>query len=219
MFATGYPFYGQDVGVLVFSTVTPRAPGDAGNAASFSYPVRYEVVQGGFADLVEGGPVIKANLLTAGQNLVKAGIKAELGIPFAGSSLCQIPMIWQLIGRSGSIGVITGHSGLLKETHLRASGWTEDIRLSIQGMQDEAHFDEIVIRGGLALDVDRMRGDVLAAGEKLRAKTPDLRAVIFECSNLSTYSADLAEALGVPVFDTLSAANLLAYAVRPPRYL
>ena len=86
-------------------------------------------------------------------------------------------------------------------------------------MQDEAHFDEIVIRGGLALDVDRMRGDVLAAGEKLRAKTPDLRAVIFECSNLATYSADLAEALGVPVFDTLSAANLLAYAVHPPRYL
>ena len=154
MFATGYPFYGQDVGVLVFSTVTPRAPGDAGNAASFSYPVRYEVVQGGFADLVEGGPAIKANLLAAGQNLVKAGIKAivgdcgmmslyqdclgaELGIPFAGSSLCQIPMIWQLIGRSGSIGVITGHSGLLKETHLRASGWTEDIRLSIQGMQEQ----------------------------------------------------------------------------------
>ena len=175
MFPTGHPFYGQDVGVLVFSTVTPRAPGDAGNAASFSYPVRYEVVQGGFADLVEGGPAIKANLLAAGQNLVNAGIKAivgdcdmmslyqdclgaELGIPFAGSSLCQIPMIWQLIGRSGSIGVITGHSGLLKEAHLRASGWTEDIRLSIQGMQDEAHFDEIVIRGGLALDVDRMRG-------------------------------------------------------------
>ena len=30
---------------------------------------------------------------------------------------------------------------------------------------------------------------------------------------------NLAEALGVPVFDTISAANLLAYAVRPPRYL
>ena len=33
--------------------MTPRAPGDAGNAASFSYPVRYEVVQGGLADLVD----------------------------------------------------------------------------------------------------------------------------------------------------------------------
>ena len=236
MYPTGHPFYGQDVGILVFSTVTPRAPGDAGNAASFSYPVRYQVVQGGFADLVEGGDEIKKNLLEAGQALVRDGIKAivgdcgmmslyqdclgaELGVPFAGSSLCQIPMIWQLIGRQGSIGIITGHSGLLKQTHLRASGWTDEIRLSIQGMQDEPHFDEIVIKGGLGLDTGRMLADVLAAGEKLRAKTPDLRAVIFECSNLATYSADLAGLLGVPVFDTLSAANLLAYAVRPPRYI
>ncbi len=37
---TGYPFYGQSVGILVFSTVTPRVAGDAGNAASFRYPVR-----------------------------------------------------------------------------------------------------------------------------------------------------------------------------------
>lgn len=236
VYRTGYPFYGQDVGVLVFSTVTPRAPGDAGNVASFSYPVRYEVVQGGFADLIEGGAEIKANLLAAGQNLTRAGIRAiigdcgmmslyqdclgaELGIPFAGSSLCQIPMIWQLLGRQGSIGIITGNSEMLKEAHLRASGWTDGIGLSIQGMQDEAHFNEIVIQGGLALDVDRMRADVLNAGRKLKEKTPDLRALIFECSNLATYSAYLAEVLDVPVFDILSAANLLAYAVHPPRYL
>lgn len=233
---TGHPFYGQHVGVLVFSTVTPRAPGDAGNAASFSYPVRYEVVQGGFADLIEGGPEIKANLLQAGQELVRAGVRAivgdcgmmslyqdclgaELGVLFAGSSLCQIPLIWELLGRQGRIGIITGHSELLRETHLRSSGWRDDIRLSIQGMQDEPHFNEIVIRGGLSMDIDRMRADVLNAGRKLREKTPDLRAVIFECSNLATYSADLAEALDVPVFDTISAANMLAYAVQPPRYL
>ncbi len=236
MFAAGYPFYGQDVGILVFSTVTPRPPGDAGNAASFSYPVLYEVVSGGFADLVEGGSSIQENLLAAGRELVKKGVRAivgdcglmslyqgclgaELKVPFAGSSLCQIPMIWELIGRSGSIGIITGHSDLLKETHLRASGWRNDIQLSIQGMQDEPHFNEIVIQGGLALDVDQMRADVLAAGEKLRSKTPDLRAVILECSNLSTYSADLAGTLNIPVFDTMSAANMLAYAVHPPRYL
>jgi hypothetical protein len=43
--------------------------------------------------------------------------------------------------------------------------------------------------------------------------------VIFECSNLATYSADLCELLGVPVFDTISTANLLSYAANPPRYL
>lgn len=233
---TGHPFYGQNVGILVFSTVTPRVPGDAGHAASFSYPVRYEVVPGGFADLIEGGPKIKADLLAAGRRLVDAGIRAivgdcgmmslyqdclgaELGVLFAGSSLCQIPMIWQMIGRRGEIGIITGHSELLGERHLRASGWTEEIPLVIQGMQDEAHFSEIVIHGGLGLDADRMRGDVLAAGEKLRQKSRNLRAVIFECSNLASYSADLGELLEVPVFDTLSAANLAAYAVNPPRYL
>lgn len=233
---TGYPFYGQHVGVLVFSTVTARVPGDAGNAGSFSYPVRYEVVKGGFADLIEGGPEIKANILAAGRRLTDLGIRAivgdcgmmslyqdclgaELGVLFAGSSLCQIPLVWQLIGRQGSIGILTGHSELLGQRHLRSSGWTDDIRLSIQGMQDENHFNEIVIQGGLHLNVDRMLADVLSAGKKLKEKTPDLRAVIIECSNLATYSADLMELLEVPVFDTISAANTLAYGVNPPRYL
>lgn len=194
------------------------------------------MVQGGFADLIEGGPQIKENLLAAGRRLTSLGIRAivgdcgmmslyqdclgaELGVLFAGSSLCQIPTIWQLIGRQGEIGIITGHSELLGQKHLRSSGWTDDIPLVIQGMQDEAHFSEIVIHGGLALDVDRMRGDVLSAGEKLRQKAKDLRAVIFECSNLATYSADLHELLGVPVLDTISAANLLAYGTAPPKYL
>ena len=39
------------------------------------------------------------------------------------------------------------------------------------------------------------------------------------CSNLATYSADLHELLGGPVFDTISAANLLAYGAAPPKYL
>lgn len=232
---TGHPYYGQRVGVLVFSTLTPRISGDAGHAATFSYPVRYEVVQGGFADLIEGGEAIKQNLLNAGQNLKKAGISgilgdcgmmslyqdwlgAQLGLPFVGSSLCQIPTVWQMIGKNGSIGILTGHSGLLGERHLRASGWTEEIRLSVQGLQDEAHFNEIVIQGGLDLKVDQMQKDVLHAARALRDKTPDLRAVIIECSNLATYSRRIRQECGVPVFDTISAANLLAYAVQPPLY-
>ena len=61
-------------------------------------------------------------------------IGAEIGIPFIGSSLTQIPMVWQLIGRSGTIGILTGHSELLSEKHLLASGWSKEIPLSIQGL-------------------------------------------------------------------------------------
>ena len=233
---TGHHFYGQAVGVLVFSTVTPRIPGDAGHAGSYRYPVRYEVVRGGFADLIEGGDAIRENILAACRSLTAQGIRgilgdcgmmslyqdcigAEAGVPFVGSSLCQIPTVWQMVGRQGKIGVLTGHSGLLGERHLRSSGWNDGIGLSVQGLQDEAHFREIVIEGGLALDVARMRADVLNAARKLKEKTPDLRAVIIECSNLATYARELSELLEVPIFDTLSAANLLAYSVAPPTYL
>ena len=232
---TGQACYGQKVGILVFSTKTPRIPGDAGHGGSFPYQVRYEIVEGGFADLITGSAGIKDAILKAGQNLTRLGIRAiigdcgmmslyqdclgkELGVLFAGSSLCLIPTVWQLIGRHGTIGIITGHSKLLGRQHLKHSGWDEDMDISIQGMEDQKHFREIVIEGGLHLNREAMLKDVLEAGKKLREKTPGLRAVIFECSNLATYSSALAEELELPVFDTISAANLLEYGVHPPRY-
>ena len=232
---SGYPFYGQYVGVLVFSGMTPRIPGDAGHAQTFSYPVRYEVVEGGFAQLLDYNDAVKQNILRGCENLKKAGIRgilgdcgmmslyqdclgAETGIPFLGSSLCQIPMIWQLIGRSGRIGVLTGHSGMLSKKHLSASGWTPEIPLVIQGLQDEPHFYETVICGGMNLDPEKMERDVLHAAACLKEQAPDLRAVVIECSNLPTYSRAVSEQTGLPVFDTMSAANLLAYAVHPPVY-
>ena len=232
---TGQAFYGQKVGILVFSTKTPRIPGDAGHGGSFPYQVRYEIVEGGFADLITGSAGIKDAILKAGQNLTRLGIRAiigdcgmmslyqdclgkELGVLFAGSSLCLIPTVWQLIGRHGTIGIITGHSKLRGRQHLKHSGWDEDMDISIQGMEDQKHFREIVIEGGLHLNREAMLKDVLEAGKKLREKTPGLRAVIFECSNLATYSSALAEELELPVFDTISAANLLEYGVHPPRY-
>mgnify|MGYP000953205601 CR=1 FL=1 len=232
---TGQAFYGQKVGILVFSTKTPRIPGDAGHGGSFPYQVRYEIVEGGFADLITGSAGIKDAILKAGQNLTRLGIRAiigdcgmmslyqdclgkELGVLFAGSSLCLIPTVWQLIGRHGTIGIITGHSKLLGRQHLKHSGWDEDMDISIQGMEEQKHFREIVIEGGLHLNRGAMLKDVLEAGKKLREKTPGLRAVIFECSNLATYSSALAEELELPVFDTISAANLLEYGVHPPKY-
>lgn len=232
----GYPFYGQAVGVLVFRNRVPRIPGDAGHAGSFSYPVCYEVIPGGFGDLVKGSPQIKKAISEGGKYLVSRGIRAvlgdcgmmslyqdcmgaELGILFAGSSLCQIPMIWQLLGRQGTIGVITGHSGLLQKEHLYHSGWNEEIPIVVQGMEEEAHFREIVIDGGYSLVPERMEREVLSAGKKLAGKCPALRAVVLECSNLASYSAALAAHLMLPVFDTMSAANLIHYAVEPDRYL
>lgn len=235
MIKTGYPFYGQDVGVLVFSTTTPRIPGDAGNAGSFAYPVCYQVVKGGFADLIEGSAEIRQNLLEAVEALKQKGVgailgdcglmslyqqelPAESGLVTAASSLCQIPLVWQLIGRQGTIGILTGHSRLLGEAHLRASGHTAGIPLAVQGMEEEPHFSEIVIEGGHGLDPARMEQDVRCAARKLTRAHPGVRAIIIECSNLATFSWCVGEETGLPVFDLMGAANLLRHSVAPPRY-
>ncbi|QQO10881.1 hypothetical protein [Breznakiella homolactica] len=235
MIRTGYPFYGQDVGILVFSTTTPRIPGDAGNALSFPYPVCYQIVEGGFADLIDGSPQIRRNLLNAIEALKAKGISAvvgdcglmslyqrdmaaESGLITAASSLCQIPLIWQLIGKKGKIGIITGHSELLKEAHLLQSGWTPEIPLVIQGMEDEAHFEEIVIKGGHALKPELMEQDVRRACRKLQERDGDLRAVLIECSNLATFSRMVRDETGLPVFDLIGAADLVAHSVCPRNF-
>ena len=236
MIETGRPFYGQNVGILVFSTKTPRIPGDAGHAETFNYPVMYEIVTGGFADLIEGGEVIKQNLITACNNLKAKGAKAivgdcglmslyqnvlgkECGLPVVASSLSQIPFIWEMIGRSGTIGVVTGHSELLSKAHLENSGVKNDMNVKLQGLQDEKHFEEIVIKGGLNLDVDLMRKDIINATRKLVESTDDLKAIVFECSNIASFSKDVYDRFKIPVFDVISASNILEYSVNPEYYL
>jgi hypothetical protein len=231
----GYPFYGQNIGVLVFDGASPRVPGDPGHAASFDYQVRYEVVNGCPEDLVEGSEKIKKAILDACLSLKRSGVRgivgdcglislyqrelaSGVGIPVAASSLVLIPSVWQMIGRAGTIGILTGHSGFLRRSHLESSGCDGEMNIRIWGMQEEPHFLDVVINGGSVLDTTLMRRDVLNACAGLTASTQDLRAVIVECGNLATYSADIAEVLDIPVFDVMSAANLLECAINPRRY-
>lgn len=233
---TGYSFYGQTIGIMVNASASPRIPGDAGHCGSFSYPVRYEITGTSFMDMVDGSEEAKEKLLAAAHRLKDAGcrgivadcglmslyqkeVAAEVGIPFVGASLIQIPLIWTLIGKGGCIGIVTGHSDFLKESHLRGSGWTENIRVAIEGMQTRPHFREIVIEGGMNLNPEKMCAEVVDAARALRAVHSDLRAVLLECSNLTTYSKAVSEAVELPVFDTMSVANLLQYSLCPPAYI
>ena len=232
---SGYPFYGQYIGVLVFNGNSPRVPGDPGHAATFPIPTCYEVVTGTFADLLKGSEEIKRKLCDAVKNLENKGVRAVIGdcglmalyqqemaasssLPILSSALVLVPLLWNLIGRRGTIGIITGHSSLLHDKHLYGAGIGPDIKLEIQGMEHEKHFREIIIDGGLDLNVNLMGKDILAATAKLLRKNKEVKVILLECSNLATYSLSLQEEYKLPVFDITGAVLMLKHAIHAPRY-
>lgn len=233
MVESGFPFYGQNIGILVFNGTAPRVPGDAGHAATFPFPVCYEIVSGSFAAIARKDPAMKANLLEAVQRLKAKGIKAvagdcglmslyqkemaQEGVLVAASSLCQIPMLWQLLGHKGSIGVLTGDSRLLGEEYFTASGCA-DIPVFIKGMEHGKNFREVVLEGGTNLQPRQVEAEVIAAGQELMAEHPEVRAFVLECSNLATYAKALSVSTRLPVFDIVSAIRFLAYGFNPYSY-
>ena len=42
----GKNIYGEAIGILVQERIFPRIPGDMGNASTFSFPVRIQLVKG-----------------------------------------------------------------------------------------------------------------------------------------------------------------------------
>lgn len=44
--ASGAATDGATIGIIMLDTVFPRIPGDIGNADTFDFPVRYQVVRG-----------------------------------------------------------------------------------------------------------------------------------------------------------------------------
>ncbi|HHY91802.1 MAG TPA: aspartate/glutamate racemase family protein, partial [Firmicutes bacterium] len=103
--------YGQILGIIMLDTRFPRLPGDVGNAATFPFPVRYEVVQGASPLRVvqEADPALLQPFIRAAQALQAAGVQAiatscgflalwqaELAaavkVPLVTSSLLQVPL-------------------------------------------------------------------------------------------------------------------------------
>lgn len=227
----GLPTYGHVAGILMLDSTTPRAPGDPGHAATFSFPVLYEVVQGFTLDQVRSpqperlGPVLEAahRLEARGVDFIatdcglfslyQGEIAAELHVPFLGSSLSLVPLVSAMLGPARKVGIITGHTGILTDLHLRSAG-IDMQRVALVGMEGCQEFVEVVIGERAVLDMDAMAAGVVSAAEELLAREPSVGALVLECTNLVTFRRDLLERFGLPVFDLVTLIEMFADACR-----
>lgn len=232
----GFSTYGQPLGILVFKGITPRIPGDLGHAETLDCNVIYEILDNvSFMDLVNGSERTREELVVAAQRLEAKGVRAIAGdcgllaryqheiasvltIPFISSSLLLIPLIWQIQGRIGKIGLITGHTELLKKEHLLGVGIPNDIPLAIGGMETVAEFVKVVINGAPELNVEGMRDGVIEVCRKLLAQHSDVRSLVLECSNLPPFAKDIYAEFKLPVYDLVGLTKLILNSVIPPEY-
>jgi Asp/Glu/hydantoin racemase len=219
----GWATYGQAVGILMQPDRILRIPGDVGNATTFPFPVRYEIVQGGVAahlkqpDLARAAAplyVAAARALEAtGVRVIGTGcgylsilhreLQAAVGVPVVSSSLMQVPWVARTLPPGRRVGIITADSRALTEAYFEPLGWSSrEVPLAIKGIEAEREFLELLFADRLEEQESRVMHQAMArVAQRLRDEHPDVGAIVLECTNLPPFAATIQRETGVPVFD------------------
>lgn len=190
----GFTNYGEPIGILMLETRFARPAGDIGNAATFNFPVRYELVRGASPARVvsQADTTLIEPFIAGARRLEAAGVKAittscgflalfqeqiaaALSVPFFSSSLLQIPLAHRLCGGRGAVGILTVSKASLSEAHLKAVG-SAGIPVVIGGMDDSPEFSRVFMNsaldgpaGSFDLDFSAAAAEVEAAARRMIA--------------------------------------------------
>ena len=220
----GQAWYGESIGILILDASYPCVPGNVGNASTFSFPVRYEKVQGASIDrlLNKQDPELATPFIQAARNLRDHGVKAITGacgfmaffqqevaagidIPVFLSSLLQIPFIHQITGKK--VGIITANASCLTPKHFQATGIPQSLPMVIAGMENQIEFREAVLEEKGSLDSSKIEQEVVQVAKELVESNPDVGAILLECSDLPPYAKVIQKEVDLPVFDFFTMIN------------
>lgn len=228
---------GEAIGILLLETSVPFIPGDVANATSYAFPVRFQKVKGySVRRALRKDPSVYEDLRKAAMDLVQQGVRAvtgdcgfmgihqrklasELGVPVFLSSLLQIPFISLLIGKNAKVGIITADSKSLNADLLAAVGVSDPSNLVICGLEDRRQFYQFAIEETGSLDAEAVEKEVVSVAGDMVSESPQVRAILLECSLLPPYGAAVQDAVNLPVFDYITMINFVFSAVVKQRYI
>ena len=231
---------GGFLGIVMLDTRFPRPPGDVGHPATFGVPTRQLVVPGAFPrEVVATAQALRSSGLVArfvaavrqleaeGARaittscgflvLLQAELQAAARVPVVTSSLLQLPA---LLAREARVGVLTISATNLGHEHLLAAGVPAH-RLQdvvVQGMDPAGAFAKPILGNEVEMDLAAAEADVAASARTLRARAPDVRDVVLECTNLPPYARAVQTATGWRLFSLADEPALTGWAAnRRPR--
>ena len=219
------------MGIIMLDTVFPRILGDIGNPDTFSFPVRYKIVEGATPHRVvkDADPALLHHFIEAACELEQRGVRAvatscgflaifhqelvrSVAVPVLTSSLLQTHLAQAIIAKNQKVGIITASKRSLTPKHLAGVG-IQSYPLAIIGMDDADEFAAVFIEGKKTINVQKCRQEMVAAAKRLVASHPDVGAIILECTNMPPYAKEIHQATGRPVFDVVTMINYAYTAV------
>ena len=228
-------YYGVSVGILMVRSYFERFLGDIGHAGTWDFPVQYRIVHDAIparmtdlhnVDLLDKFKVAAQELIDAGVD----GITTTCGflsiyqrelaefssVPVATSALLQVPMVARLIKPSQRVGILTYNATSLSGRYFEGVGVSPDT--PVIGMPPDSEFVRSIRDGDNSVPFETLKAEVLEAAGRLLREHPDIGAIVSECTNLTPYSADIAQRFGVPVYDAVSLVNWFQAGLRPRRF-
>lgn len=224
--------YGHSIGIIMLNCSFPRIPGDIGNATTFNFPVLYKVVRDAPIQKIinERDEKYLQPFISAARELERDGVKAittscgflaifqqvlsqAVKVPLFSSSLLQVPLVYQMVGRRGKIGILTADSRLLSEDHFIAVGWSSKvIPIGIASMHQCEEFNKGLFlkgQGPPEMDVSKIEAEAVAVVKKLMIEERDIRALVIECTNFGPFASVIQKETGLLIFDIVTLTKMV----------
>jgi Asp/Glu/hydantoin racemase len=221
-------YYGEVLGIARLDQKYrhPNVPGDVENASTYPFPVRMKIIDGLYdnphppicdaegnyttdvrktvkavKELAADG--VRAIVMACGYfSLLQAVLAEEVAIPVFSSPLLLVPLVSRMIGARRKVGIIAASRRSLTQEFLEPAGITDSLPHVITGLEGSTEFYACFMGGTrTTLDVDRLRGQVVAIANDFVRENPDIGALVLECSALPPFAAAIQHEVGLPVFD------------------
>lgn len=218
----------RPIGLLCLDTHFAKPAGHIRNEPSLPFSIRKAVVKGTSIPELLNRPSLEffEPFLDAACELERAGcaaitgscgfmalfqreLTARVSIPVFSSSLIQIPLMHQLAGFKGKVGVITAREDALTDAHFAAVG-AVTTPIAVAGMEGQPEFAEVILKGErFEIDADRLGAELVEVGKDLLNEHPDVTSIVLECTDLPPYAHKLQAELGLPVADLTTLATMV----------
>ena len=202
----------------MLDTQFPRWMGDIGCPNGWPVELLYQKVNGMFPkEIVRSSETLQKHdvlpfFVRAAEDLISQGVggittscgflillqnelQSRLPVPVITSSLLLLP---KLLADNATVGVLSMGELALGDAHFLAAGVLQkDLsRLRIQGVAPSEEFASAIMQNRLHMNFDAAQRSVVSAAVSLQKKSPELRHVVLECTNMPPYAKAIEAATG-----------------------